>query len=212
VTTHDANVAAGASFTFNGGALRSDETVVFNGSAETNGNFRLFGGAGADILTGGAGNDLIRSNAGNDQLNGGAGNDTLRGGLGADRITGGLGSDTFDYTAVAESTGTSYDTLIGFDFGADKINLPGSVTGWSGYVEQGTLNASSFDADLAGALNAPLQPGSAILFKASQGDLAGRNFLVVDADADGTYQAGADFVFELVDFTGPVPNGVDFFI
>jgi Ca2+-binding RTX toxin-like protein len=175
---------------------------VFNGSAETNGNFRLFGGAGADILTGGAGNDLIRTNAGNDQLNGGAGNDTLRGGLGADRISGGLGSDTFDYTAVAESTGTSYDTLIGFDFASDKINLPGSVTGWSGHVMQGSLSSGSFDADLAVALSSQLESSNAILFTASQGTFSGRSFLIVDADGDGTYQAGADYVFELVNSTG----------
>jgi Ca2+-binding RTX toxin-like protein len=212
VTTHDANVAAGATFTFNGGALRSDETVVFNGSAETNGNFRLFGGSGADVLRGGAGDDLIRSNAGNDQLFGGGGNDILRGGLGADRIEGGAGNDIYDYTAAAESTGTSYDTLVGFNFAADKINLPGVVTGWSGHVTQGSLSSGSFDTDLAAALNAQLQASNAILFTASQGSLAGKTFLVVDADGDGNYQAGADFVFELIDFSGPLPSAPDLFI
>jgi Ca2+-binding RTX toxin-like protein len=212
VTTHDANVSGGATLTFNGAALRADETVVFNGAAETDGNFRLFGGSGSDILTGGAGNDLVRGGAGNDQLNGGAGNDTLRGGLGSDRIEGGEGSDVLDYTAAAESTGTSYDSLVGLDFSSDKINLPITVTGWSGHVTQGSLSSASFDADLAAALDQPLQSSNAILFSASQGDLAGKSFLVVDADGDGNYQAGTDFVFELVSFTGPLPAGAELFV
>jgi Ca2+-binding RTX toxin-like protein len=71
----DANVAAGGTLTVYGGNLASDEGLIFDGSAETDGAFFLFGGASSDALTGGAGGDY---------LDGGAGADTLRGGLGND--------------------------------------------------------------------------------------------------------------------------------
>ncbi|HEX5185198.1 MAG TPA: calcium-binding protein [Allosphingosinicella sp.] len=104
VTTNDNNVQAGQTMTFNGGGLQSDETLHFNGAAETNGNFSIFGGAGADTIIGGAGTDLIY------------------GGLGADSLTGGGGNDTFQYKAVAESTIASHDTIQDFTVG-DKIDL-----------------------------------------------------------------------------------------
>jgi Ca2+-binding RTX toxin-like protein len=104
ITTDDGNVAPGATMTFNGGALQVGETLHFNGSAETDGNFRIFGGADADVITGGAGNDLIY------------------GGLGADTLTGGAGNDTFLYQSVAESTPSSRDTITDFSTG-DIIDL-----------------------------------------------------------------------------------------
>ncbi len=90
--------------TINGGQLMVGETMRVDGSAETNGNFRMFGGADADILTGGAGND------------------TLYGGLGADTLTGGLGLDIFQYRSVAESTPAGRDGIQDFTLG-DKIDL-----------------------------------------------------------------------------------------
>jgi serralysin len=105
VTTDDSTVAAGQTMTFNGGDLRSTETLHFDGSAETNGAFRVFGGAGQDILTGGAGDDL------------------LFGGLGHDVLTGGAGADTFRYQGAGESTATALDLIEGFTSGSDRIDL-----------------------------------------------------------------------------------------
>jgi Ca2+-binding RTX toxin-like protein len=104
IKTHDANLAAGAQLSVNGGGLAANEVLTFDGSAETNGFFRLIGGAGADVLTGGAGNDVIF------------------GGLGADLLAGGGGADSFIYTLAAQSTQAGQDTISGFAAG-DRIDL-----------------------------------------------------------------------------------------
>ncbi len=85
LTMDDGNVALGVQLTVDGAKLRSDETLVFNGSAENDGTFRVFGGRGADVIVGGKGGD------------------TLVGGLGNDTMTGGLGNDTFRYVSIADS-------------------------------------------------------------------------------------------------------------
>lgn len=104
ITSNDANVASGQLFTVDGGTLRANETLRFDGSAETDGRFRLFGGAGGDTLTGGAGADLIRGNGG------------------ADTLTGGAGNDVFAYRAVEDSTVQAHDSILDFNRG-DLIDL-----------------------------------------------------------------------------------------
>jgi PKD repeat protein len=71
--------------------LGGDDNIHLAGSIRTvawldggDGNDRLQGGKGADVLMGGAGDD---------QLNGGQGADVLIGGTGADRLIGGPGDD-----------------------------------------------------------------------------------------------------------------------
>ncbi|MDB5720920.1 MAG: hemolysin-type calcium-binding repeat family protein, partial [Alphaproteobacteria bacterium] len=81
LTTTDSNVAAGQTLTVQATGLLATETLTFNGSAETNGNFRVFAGQGNDVLTGGAGSDGF--------FFGSDGNLT-----GADRIDGGAGTDS----------------------------------------------------------------------------------------------------------------------
>src|SRR5205085_5325469 len=73
VTTNDGNVAAGASMIVNANTLRANEVLNFRGGAESNGSFRVFAGAGDDILIGGAGNDQLYGGAGADTPGGGAG-------------------------------------------------------------------------------------------------------------------------------------------
>lgn len=57
------------------------------------GNDRITGGSGADLLFGQAGNDVINGGGGNDLLFGGAGNDTLDGGSGDNQLFGETGDD-----------------------------------------------------------------------------------------------------------------------
>jgi Ca2+-binding RTX toxin-like protein len=81
LTTHDANFAAGVQAFINGGNLLADEDLTFNGSAETDARFVVYGGRGKDTLTGGLGNDIFffeqdRFSTG-DTVNGGAGYDGM---------------------------------------------------------------------------------------------------------------------------------------
>ena len=101
---NDDLLASGQTFTVNGGLLRAGETMDFDGSTESNGFFKLFAGAGDDVLVGGA-------NA-----------DTLYGGLGFDTMTGGGGNDVFRYNLASESTSAARDGIQDFTLG-DKIDL-----------------------------------------------------------------------------------------
>jgi Ca2+-binding RTX toxin-like protein len=82
VATSDGNVAAGGVLTVMATGLQPGEDLVFNGSAESDGGFRIFAGRGTDTLTGGGGSDGFFFGAdGNltaaDAVNGGGGIDTL---------------------------------------------------------------------------------------------------------------------------------------
>ncbi|HYG46358.1 MAG TPA: Calx-beta domain-containing protein, partial [Allosphingosinicella sp.] len=55
----DVNFAAGVVARINGGALLADEDFTFDGSAETDAKFVVYGGRGKDDLTGGDGNDIF---------------------------------------------------------------------------------------------------------------------------------------------------------
>lgn len=212
ITTHDANVAAGQLLTVNGGDLQAGESLTFNGSAETNGIFKVLGGLGNDIVAGGARGDEITGGGGNDALYGLAGNDRLNGGMGSDLLRGGYGNDVFVYSSAAESTSLDFDRLDRFEATADSIDLPGAVSGWTGNIAGGALSVSSFDADLAAAVNASLQAHSAVLFAPTSGDFAGRIFAVVDANGDGDYAAGADYVFEFVSPLTPPDSSALYFV
>ena len=90
VTSADATVTAGQVFTVFGSNLGSGDSLTFNGSAETDGAFLMFGGAGTDNLTGGSGNDAFFFGPGRfgtgDVVVGGAGVDQL----GLDGLAGNL--------------------------------------------------------------------------------------------------------------------------
>lgn len=82
LTTIDSNVAAGAILKVNGANLRVGEDFTFDGSAETDGAFLVYGGNGVDNLTGGSGNDIFFFAHGgqwgaSDQVHGGGGYDGI---------------------------------------------------------------------------------------------------------------------------------------
>jgi Ca2+-binding RTX toxin-like protein len=184
LTTVDENVGAGNTLTIWASRLVASNTLTFDGSAELDGKFIVFGGAGNDSITGGAGNDKFYGLGG------------------ADTLTGNGGADTFVYTKVSESTGntngTAYDTIVGFDAAADHFDLPGSVTGVDAQITTGALSSASFDGDLATVVGSgQLGAHHAVLFTADGGSLATHTFLVVDANGVAGYQAGLDFVFDV---------------
>jgi len=81
ITTSDSNFAAGVQARINGAALLEGEDFTFNGSAETDASFVVYGGKGKDTLTGGLGNDIFfyaeERFASGDTVNGGAGYDGM---------------------------------------------------------------------------------------------------------------------------------------
>ncbi|HEX8655298.1 MAG TPA: Ig-like domain-containing protein [Allosphingosinicella sp.] len=94
----------GGTITFNGAGLGAGETMSFDGSSEDTAAFRLWGGAGADVLHGGDGADLLFGGSGDDTLYGHGGNDIFR------------------YQAVGESTTVLTDGIQDFANG-DRIDL-----------------------------------------------------------------------------------------
>jgi len=136
-------------------------------------------GAGSDRFTGsGTVSGTVFGGAGDDGLAAGSGNVTLDGGLGADRLYAGTGSTTFAYHDASESTGgIAIDTIDGFDFSRDHIQVNGT-------------NVASFEPLLRPS---DLEAGGA-------GFTAGANgvvYLLIDANGVAGYQAGQDYDIKL---------------
>ena len=89
LTVVDANID-GIQMTIDAAPLRPGETLTFNGSAEDDGSFRVFGGRGNDSIVGSRNGDILVGNGGSDQLTGGAGADAFRYVLTTDSTTGGV--------------------------------------------------------------------------------------------------------------------------
>jgi Ca2+-binding RTX toxin-like protein len=173
ITTADDTVAAGQTMTFNGGQLSAAETLHFDGSLETNGNFRLFGGSADDVIKGGAGNDLIY------------------GGLGHDDLTGGAGADTFRYQGAGESTASASDHILDFASG-DIIDL-GRIDAVTGGNDDAFHIVGAFDGQ-AGEL--VLTQGANNVWTVS-GDTDGNgqaDFQILVTVSDGHLLTGLDFV------------------
>jgi Ca2+-binding RTX toxin-like protein len=102
ITTNNANVASTTTLKVDASALGANDTLTFNGAAETDGTFTITGGAGADVLTGGAKGDTFNLGAGGvDTVTGNGGDDTVvvTSALpGAARIDGGIGNDTVKFS------------------------------------------------------------------------------------------------------------------
>ncbi len=113
LTMNDGNVAAGEQMVISATTLRAAEVLRFNGSAETDGSFRVFGGAASDLIIGG---QLA------DELWGGGGGDRIEGRGGADVLRGGAGGDIFVYRAISDSTAGARDRIMDFASG-DLIDL-----------------------------------------------------------------------------------------
>jgi Ca2+-binding RTX toxin-like protein len=122
-TTEDSVGAEGLFIT--AASLRANESLTFDGTAETDGAFNIRGGAGADVLASGAKADRLNGGAGDDQLFGLSGTDTLIGGLGTDIMRGGAGKDFFRFETTDLSTVEDgrEDKIVDFQKGNDKIDL-----------------------------------------------------------------------------------------
>ncbi len=177
ITLADSHLAAGAEFTVSGNLLMATETMYLDGSLESDGRLRLFGGKASDTLIGGGRNDLIHGN------------------LGADQLTGNGGADTFRYDSTAESNASSFDHILDFTPGTDKIDL------------------SRIDANTAAPGDQAFTWIGSNAFSGTAGELRASTlnnmgwFLEGDTDGNGS----ADFVVMLA-LEGPTPLSAGDFI
>jgi len=95
-----------------------DDVFTNTGSAGVG----FFGGEGNDRLTGGSGDDVLQGEAGDDNALGGDGSDYLGGGAGRDRLFGQGGDDIIDGGLDEDIVfgGDGHDTLYGY-FGDDIV-------------------------------------------------------------------------------------------
>jgi Ca2+-binding RTX toxin-like protein len=148
-------------------------------------------------LTGIAAINATGNNLGNVILGNGGAN-RLRGAGGSDTLDGGAGADVFVFGSVSDSSGLGRDVIVNMNLSTEKLDLltiPASLAA----PVSGALSAATFDADLAAAVNASLAPNGAAQFTPTSGDLgvAGHLYVVIDANGDGSYAAGLDYVIQL---------------
>ncbi len=186
LTTTDQTVTPGAQLMVDGAALGASDSMVFNGNAEQDGSFAIYGGAGKDILTGGHKGDLI---------SGGAGNDKIVGGDGADTLTGGAGSDLFVFRYTSDSA-----TGIAWAGDIAKLDL---VTDFSPHqlFDHDRLDLSTIDADTTQAGDQAFHLAGSLTH--TPGDLFltedGNGHTLVEGDVNG--DGHADFAIALNDGT-----------
>ncbi|MBT7942637.1 MAG: calcium-binding protein, partial [Alphaproteobacteria bacterium] len=168
-------------------------------------------------VTAAAGGSTIVGGGLNDIITGAAGVDTITGAAGADTISGGGGNDIVTYTSQNESNSTAYDVLSSLTFNsatAATINTELTIAAVNTAVATGSVSAGSLVADLntllavGGGVGFDTAVGgdiSAALITANAGDLSGKTFLAIDADADDAFTS-ADY---LMDVTGTTLTTVD---
>lgn len=197
------------SVNFNFGYLPFDREAV-DWDAYVLGLASLASTDGNDVLTGSIGNDTLNGGAGDDHITGDYGDDTLEGGAGADVLDGGVGDNRFVYEQASDSTGSMFDQIIGFDWQSDRIDLPFAVTGVA-VATSGHLNSDHIDDDLNIGMTDLLNAHYAVLYTPDSGNMAGHQFLIIDGNGVDGYQAGEDYVIELVIPSSPIPANHDMF-
>ncbi|HYD23670.1 MAG TPA: M10 family metallopeptidase C-terminal domain-containing protein [Croceibacterium sp.] len=132
LTMNNGNVAAGQTLYIVANALAADETLTFDGTAELDGRFIVYGGDGRD---------------------------RIRGGAGADTLYGGGGNDAFIYVSAAHSAPGARDAIGDFTTG-DWIGLSAIDAIPGGIDDVFTFIGSAAFGHVAGQLRAGLVGGN----------------------------------------------------
>lgn len=116
----------------------------------TGGITHAVGSAHSDVLQGNNLDNILMGLAGADSIAGGTGADTLIGGLGNDTLD--AGSDTDEDIIVLDGATVSFDTILNFNTGQDKIDIHPRLTAGDGrnyfdLVEKGYLAINISGAD-----------------------------------------------------------------
>ncbi len=184
VTLADDVLALGRKLTVHGAELDT-YGVVFDGSAETDGQLLVIGSGVDDSLVGGQGADTLSGGQGVDTLDGGGGADRMVGGADRDVMTGGDGADLFVFRAITDS----------------KRNTPDSITDLE---EHDIVDLRQIDADVLKDGNQAFrltdhwegEAGLAVLFHNTPDD-----HWVLLLDVDGDSRADARIDLGILDFT-----------
>jgi hypothetical protein len=182
VTLVDGNIAAGH-------VLNVTGSGSLDASAETDGSLNA-------TIDGGH----IIGGALSDHLAGATHSDFFTGGGGQDFITCAKATDTLIYNGVSDSTSTAYDVITGFDASHDVFQLQGVAADPTAIDTEitGTINAATFDADMASVLgSSQLAAHHAVLLNVNGGDQNGKLFLVIDENGTAGYQGGQDYVMQI---------------
>jgi len=174
IATVDTLVASGATLTVDASSFTT-KTLTFNGAAETNGSFKITGGAGVDVLTGGAKNDTLTGGGGLDILTGGGGNDQFVLNKAAD----GNGVTITDFTAVANNNDVFALSNAAFA-GAPAVGATLAVSAVAG----ATNSANTILVDTFANLTANQTATGLVRFGY---DTTGKQLFY---DADGNFSAG----------------------
>jgi Ca2+-binding RTX toxin-like protein len=116
LTLADGNVDTGELLTIDASALAVGGTLIFDGSAETNGKYEITGGLGDDdILGGGKADKFDLTLGGHDRVNGRAGKDTFN--LGdkldsTDSIVGGKGADALKISGMGADDAINFNATM----------------------------------------------------------------------------------------------------
>ncbi|HEX8571606.1 MAG TPA: M10 family metallopeptidase C-terminal domain-containing protein [Allosphingosinicella sp.] len=167
LTMVDANVDS-IQMTVDAAPLRPGETLTFDGSAEDDGSFRLFGGRGDDTIIGSQNGDILAGNGG------------------ADILTGGAGGDAFRYVATLDSNSEGFDQILDFTPGTDWIDL----SRIDADVHSAGNQAFRWIGDNAFSRNGPASAGELSVWQNWSGSW------IVEGDTDG--DGVADFVLEVM--------------
>jgi len=175
LVTHDGNIASGQFLTVDAGWLTSNDTVVFDASAEANGGIIFQGGYNATV-TGGAGADTFYMTNGLDRFIGGGGSDYfvfISGPLGSDPNTyldGGTGQDTLRTQGGLALTATNLQNIETIVLGP---GIDTSMTFLDANIASGqslTLDASTVDAGSLVSANASAENDGWITFIGGAGN------------------------------------------
>jgi Ca2+-binding RTX toxin-like protein len=121
--THDENLEAGTMLTVHARSLVAGESLVFDGSEETDARFTLLGGAGDDVLVGGALGDLLDGGGGIDAMAGGLGDDVYLVDVMGDQVLEAAGEGTDE---VRTGLGSRSDFAQMYTLAANVENLTGT--------------------------------------------------------------------------------------
>ncbi|MBO9427754.1 hypothetical protein J7444_23655 [Labrenzia sp. R4_1] len=200
----------GASLTFDLSA--TDQTPLpGTQSGYENVDFSAILGSDGHTFIGSSGVNTIIATSGADSITGGVGADILIGGEGADQFNFAAGDTT---SPSAAAGGITWDVLIGFDVGSDKISFgttPASVAFTD--VNVGALGAQG--ADLAAAFStlenlvvaggdAELAANGVQVFRAGSvgegfnNDLLNATYVFADVDGVAGWLAGTDTVLQIL--------------